>query len=128
MTIANMAPEYGATLSFFPTDSHTLDYLHTTGRPKEQVALVEEYTRANSLFDIGNAEGIEYSSVARLDLSEVVPSLAGPKRPQDRVPLKDLKTDFTTALTADSGFKGFGLSNDEARTPVKVGDQEVRHG
>eukprot|EP00927_Polykrikos_kofoidii_P061895 TRINITY_DN56719_c0_g1_i1.p1 TRINITY_DN56719_c0_g1~~TRINITY_DN56719_c0_g1_i1.p1 ORF type:complete len:891 (+),score=148.91 TRINITY_DN56719_c0_g1_i1:53-2725(+) len=128
MTIANMAPEYGATLSFFPIDSHTLDYLRLTGRPEAQVALVQEYAEANSMFDIGSAEGIKYSSVARLDLSEVVPCLAGPKRPQDRVSLKDLKSDFTKALTAEQGLKGFGLSAEEASKPVKVGDREVNHG
>lgn len=127
MTIANMCPEYGATVGFFPVDRHTLQYLRTTGRPDAQVALIEEYSKANGLFGGGAAEK-SYSSVAHLDLSTVVPCVAGPKRPQDRVPVAGLKQDFDASLTGEHGPKGFGLSEDQAAAPTVVNGTEVRHG
>jgi aconitate hydratase len=86
-TIGNMAPEYGATCGIFPVDAETLRYLEFSGRPKEQVELVEEYTREQGMFHEEGDEPAEYSDTLELDLSEVEPSLAGPRRPQDRVPL-----------------------------------------
>ncbi|MBS0189508.1 MAG: aconitate hydratase AcnA [Phycisphaerales bacterium] len=100
-TIANMAPEYGATMGFFPVDQATLDYLRFTGRDEATVALVEEYCKANGLFWTPGSAEPEFTDVAELDLSTVQPSLAGPKRPQDRVLLKDVKNAWHKEL-ADS--------------------------
>ncbi len=97
-TIANMAPEYGATMGFFPVDEVTLQYLARTGRDAEQVALVESYCRAQKLFRTDETPDPVYSEVLELDLDTVVPSLAGPKRPQDLVPLTDLERNFATSL------------------------------
>ncbi|HNR00821.1 MAG TPA: aconitase family protein, partial [Trueperaceae bacterium] len=90
-TIANMAPEYGATMGFFPVDDVALDYLRLTSRPKELLDLVERYCKENMLFWSPGAKDPEFTSVLELDLGSVQPSLAGPKRPQDRVPLRDMK-------------------------------------
>jgi len=99
-TIANMGPEYGATCGLFPIDQETLDYLRLTGRSEEQVALVEAYVKAQGVFHTAAAPEADYSETLTLDLGTVVPSLAGPKRPQDRVPLTDLATHFPAALAA----------------------------
>jgi aconitate hydratase len=96
-TIGNMSPEYGSTCAIFPVDDETLTYLRLTGRPDEQVALVEAYAKAQGMWHDPAAEP-RYSERVELDLSTVVPSLAGPKRPQDRVPLTDAKAMFRTAL------------------------------
>lgn len=111
-TIANMAPEYGATCGFCPIDEETLNYLRLTGRPEEQVALVEAYAKQNQLFYDG-ANTPTYTRVIQLDLSTVHSSVAGPKRPQDRIPLGDVAENFQTSLTNPSGPKGFGLTTDE---------------
>jgi aconitate hydratase len=103
-TIGNMSPEYGSTCAIFPIDAETLRYLRFTGRPEEQVALVEAYAKEQGLWHDPDAEPA-YSETLSLDLSSIVPSLAGPKRPQDRVPLSDAKSSFRLALrdyTADS--------------------------
>jgi aconitate hydratase len=97
-TIANMAPEYGATCGIFPVDDETLRYLRFTGRPDEQVALVEAYMKEQGLFHTPETPEAEYSATLSLDLSTVVPSIAGPKRPQDRVVLTDAKRAFREAL------------------------------
>jgi aconitate hydratase len=97
-TIANMAPEYGATIGFFPIDDETLSYLRFTGRPKDQVALVEAYAKEQGLFRKDDAPEAAFSDTLELDLATVIPSLAGPKRPQDRVPLVDVKKTFRTEL------------------------------
>jgi len=99
-TIANMGPEYGATCGLFPIDRETLDYLRLTGRSEEQVALVEAYAKAQGVFHTAEAPAADYSETLELDLGTIVPSLAGPKRPQDRVPLTDLATHFPKALAA----------------------------
>ena len=96
-TIGNMSPEYGATCGFFPVDQQTLDYLRLTGRPEERVALVEAYCKENSLWHEPEEEPA-YSQVVELDLGDVEPSLAGPRRPQDRVPLADAKPSFLAQL------------------------------
>ncbi|MGQ0646078.1 MAG: aconitate hydratase AcnA [Gemmatimonadaceae bacterium] len=99
-TIANMAPEYGATMGFFPADRETLKYLQLSGRSEEHVALVEAYCRAQGLFrEDGMAEPV-FTDVLELDLSAVVPSLAGPKRPQDRIPLTEVKANYAASLKA----------------------------
>ena len=96
-TIGNMSPEYGATCGFFPVDQATLDYLRMTGRPAERIALVEAYCKEQGLFHDPDDEPT-YSEVLELDLGDVEPSLAGPRRPQDRVPLSDAKSSFLAAL------------------------------
>jgi aconitate hydratase len=102
-TIGNMSPEYGATCGIFPVDAETLRYLEFSGRPKERVALVEAYTKEQGLFHDEDAEEATYSDTLELDLSSVEPSLAGPKRPQDRVPVSDAKGAFAAAFEEDYG-------------------------
>ena len=97
-TIANMAPEYGATCGIFPIDQETINYLHLSGRDAEQVALVEAYAKAQGMWREDNAQEAQYSEHLSLDLGSIVPSLAGPKRPQDRVPLSDSKQMFAEAF------------------------------
>ncbi|HET9838486.1 MAG TPA: aconitate hydratase AcnA [Candidatus Angelobacter sp.] len=97
-TIANMAPEYGATCGIFPVDETTLNYLRTTGRKPEQIALVEAYCKEQGLFHSAQSADAEYSQVVELDLSTVEPSVAGPRRPQDRAPLSKAKESFEAAL------------------------------
>jgi aconitate hydratase len=116
-TIGNMSPEYGATCGIFPVDAETLRYLEFTGRPKELVALVEAYTKEQGLFHDENSEEATYSDTLELDLSTVEPSLAGPKRPQDRVRLSEAHEAFAEALASDLGENGHGHalhSHDEA--------------
>ena len=108
-TIGNMAPEYGATIGFFPIDSVTLDYLRFTGRDEETVALVEAYCKAQGMFWTPGSPEPEYTDVLELDLSTVQPSMAGPKRPQDRVELKNIKAEFLKSLGAPLGNTSFGL-------------------
>ncbi len=108
-TIANMAPEYGATMGYFPVDSVTLDYLRQTGRSKANVDLVERYCKEQGLFRTDDGPKLNYTKTMSLDLGTVVPSLAGPKRPQDRVPLTQMKKSFNESLTAPIGKTGFGL-------------------
>src|SRR3954468_9495949 len=102
-TIGNMAPEYGATCGIFPVDAETLRYLEFSGRPPERVELVEAYCRAQGLFHEPDSEDAVYSDTLELDLGEVVPSLAGPKRPQDRVALTDAASDFLVELAELTG-------------------------
>jgi aconitate hydratase len=104
-TIANMAPEYGATMGFFPVDSVTIDYLRFTGRDEATVALVEAYSKASGLFWDKNSPEPEFTDILELDLSTVIPSLAGPKRPQDRVALKDVKAAWHKDLVDSFGKK-----------------------
>ena len=99
-TIGNMAPEYGATIGFFPIDHQTLDYLRLTNRPPEQIALVEAYAKAQGMFLSEDSPEPEYSDTLELDLAQVVPSLAGPKRPQDRINLPEVKKNFLATLSA----------------------------
>ena len=108
-TIANMAPEYGATMGFFPIDAETLRYLRLTGRPAAQVELVERYTKEQGLFRTAEARLPEFTSRLSLDLGSVVPSLAGPKRPQDRVALPEVKRSFAESLTAPLAERGFAM-------------------
>jgi aconitate hydratase len=126
-TIGNMSPEYGSTCAIFPVDAETLRYLRFTGRPEEQVALVEAYTKEQGLWHDPDAEPA-YSETLSLDLSSIVPSLAGPKRPQDRVPLSEAKDSFRVALGDYADSDGIQTSMDEgiaetfpASDPVAVG-------
>jgi aconitate hydratase len=108
-TIANMAPEYGATMGFFPIDAETLAYLRLTGRERSHIELVERYTKEQGLFRTDAAPTPEFTKRMALDLGTVVPSLAGPKRPQDRVPLVAVKETFAESLTAPTAKRGFAL-------------------
>jgi len=119
-TIANMAPEYGATTGFFPIDEETLRYLIGTGRSEEQVELVERYCKEQGLFHDANTPEPEFSDTLELDMTTVKPALAGPKRPQDRIDLDQMKKNWESALSAPVGPRGFGLSSDELNTQVKV--------
>jgi aconitate hydratase len=97
-TIANMSPEFGSTCAIFPIDEETIRYLELTGRPAEQIALVEAYAKAQGLWRINGAPAADYTDVVELDLSTVEPSLAGPKRPQDRVPLRNAKAVYQSSV------------------------------
>lgn len=112
-TIANMAPEYGATMGFFPTDSETLRYMRRTGRPEELVQLIESYTKAQGLFRTDDISDPVFSSTLELDLSTVETSLAGPKRPQDRIILKNMKQTFEASLTSNDPTMGFNLAKEK---------------
>ena len=131
-TIANMAPEYGATMGFFPIDEETLAYLRLTGRPAEQVTLVERYMKEQGLFHTAAAAVPEFTKRLSLDLGSVVPSLAGPKRPQDRVALRDVKKTFAESLTAPTAKRGFALDGPAlARTGTvreNGHDSTIHHG
>ncbi len=111
-TIANMAPEYGATCGFFPVDERTLDYLRLTGREEAAVAGVEAYAKVQGLWYAEDADEKAYTAVLELNLDNVVPALAGPKRPQDRVNLDEMKTHFVHSLTHDLGHHGHGLTKE----------------
>ena len=112
-TIANMAPEYGATCGFFPVDERTIEYLRLTGRDEEALAGVEAFSKAQGLwYNAGDAEKT-YTDVLELDLGTILPALAGPKRPQDRVDLKNMKSHFVESLTNELGFEGHGLDKSE---------------
>lgn len=126
--IANMSPEYGATMGFFPIDDATLQYLRITGRSEEQVDLVERYCKEQGLFR-QKEQAPDFDDLVELDLSTVEPSLAGPKRPQDRVTVKNVKKSFDEALTRSPEERGFGLSEADLSRRATVGDRgELRHG
>ena len=113
-TIANMAPEYGATMGFFPVDEECCRYLTATGRTDAQVSAFREYFKAQGLFGMPKAGDIEYSQTMGLDLASVVPSVAGPKRPQDRINLSDVKAKFGELLTGQTSASGYGKTFAEA--------------
>jgi aconitate hydratase len=119
-TIANMAPEYGATMGFFPIDAECSNYLRATGRDDSAVALYEAYYKAQGLWGIPQRGDIDYSTELSLDLATVVPSVAGPKRPQDRIELPKLKQEFVDAFSKPVAENGFGKKAEEfsRRTPV----------
>jgi aconitate hydratase len=107
--IANMSPESGATATYFPVDAQTLDYLRRTGRESSQVELVESYFKIQSLFRESGAPSPDFSQVIEIELSQITPTIAGPKRPQDVIRLTDLKSEFEHMLTAEKGLHGYGL-------------------
>jgi aconitate hydratase len=131
-TIGNMAPEYGATIGYFPVDTETLRYMRLTGRSEEVVARTEAYMRGQGLFRDAISPDPEFTETLELDLGSVVPSLAGPKRPQDRVALSDMKSVFQNALTAPVKERGYELSPEaltrEAVFGTNGGTQKMRHG
>jgi aconitate hydratase len=135
-TIANMAPEYGATMGYFPIDTESVDYLKATGRTKEQIEAFESYFKAQNLFGMPTKEdGIVYSTDLELNLADVHPSVAGPKRPQDRISLPNLKSQFLAALDKPLTENGFGKKGaEDAHTTVTLNgsrpatDVDIKHG
>ena len=130
-TLANMAPEYGATMGFVPVDNETLNYLRGTGRPDSLVQRVECYCKAQGIFRTSNTPDPEFSDTLELDLSTVEPALAGPKRPQDRVNLSQMQPTWQKTLRASRKDRGFELSENEIETSVPVqgiSSVELKHG
>ncbi|KAI6687507.1 hypothetical protein NL676_024335 [Syzygium grande] len=133
-TIAHMSPEYGATMGFFPLDHLTLQYLRLTGRSDETMSMIEAYLHANKMFVDYNEPQQEraYTSYLQLDLADVEPSVAGPKRPHDRVPLKDMKADWHACLDNRVGFKGFAIPKEAQDRVVSFSfhgiPAELKHG
>jgi aconitate hydratase len=119
-TIANMSPEYGATMGFFPIDDETIKYLKLTGRSDDQVSLVESYAKEQGLFWTKEKPEPAYSDVVEFDISNVEPCLAGPKRPQDKVLLKEMKASFLKSLTTLPSERGFGLREEDLSKSVRV--------
>ena len=120
-TLSNMCPEYGATIGFFPPDAETMNYLRLTGRDEAHVDFVEAYLKAQGLFGIPRLGEVEYSDVLEIDLNDIEPSIAGPKRPQDRIALSDVKETFNELLTRPVAEDGFGAT-------VAENSREITHG
>jgi len=127
-TIANMAPEYGATMGFFPVDEVTVQFMKNTGRTAEEVAAFEAYFKAQGLFGIPKAGSIDYSNVVELDLDSIVPSLAGPKRPQDRIALPAMKDTFNTLFSKPIAENGFNQPADKLNTRYATGKDDLKIG
>jgi aconitate hydratase len=128
-TIANMAPEYGATMGFFPIDAECSNYLRATGRDEKHVATYEAYYKAQGLWGIPQKGQIDYSQVVELDLGTVVPSVAGPKRPQDRIELQNLKSNFVGSFSKPVTENGFGKKAEEFSTvKAEVNGTKIGHG
>ena len=130
--VANMSPEYGATMGYFPVDAETLRYMRLSGRPEDVIERTEAYCHAQGLFRDADTPEPEYTETLELDLGSVVPSLAGPKRPQDRVALSDMKSVFQKALTAPVKERGYELKPEAVERKGKVGTNggaiEIGHG
>jgi aconitate hydratase len=128
-TIANMAPEYGATMGFFPVDARTIDYFKGTGRTAAEIEAFEAYFKAQGLFGVPRAGDIDYSGVVTLDLSTVAPSLAGPKRPQDRIEITYLTRQFKSLFSKPMSDNGFNQNADKlARTYTADNGRTLRNG
>jgi aconitate hydratase len=131
-TIANMAPEYGATIGFFPVDDETLSYMRRTGRDESLITLVERYCKEQGIYRTNSTPDPEFIDTLELDLSTVEPSLAGPLRPQDRILLRDMQTAFQKALRAPVGPQGYALSEDKLAQKITYRDNghsaEMTHG
>lgn len=136
-TLANMSPEYGATCGIFPIDQETLTYLRLTGRSEELIALVEAYSKQQGLFCEYGSEEVVYSDLLEVDLTNVEPSLAGPKRPQDRVPLKDAKKNFTFSLgqilsqprtAAPDAVRDAGVKQSAVKIQIDGKEHQLDHG
>ena len=119
-TISNMAPEYGATIGFFAVDHETLNYLKLTNRPPSLIALVEKYCKEQGLYRTDDMPEPEFSEIVELDLATVVPSIAGPKRPHDRIPLSEVRRSFALSLQAPFDQRGFNLSGDSLKKKTSV--------
>ena len=131
-TVANMAPEYGATMGFFPTDEETLNYFNLTGRDPEKVKLIGDYYKQQELFGIPlKKEDIDYTQVIELDLSTIVPSVAGPKRPQDRISLPEMGNDFRKLFGQTKKEGGFEKKSDELKKEFALSNEKkgpIHHG
>ncbi|MCA9406091.1 MAG: aconitate hydratase AcnA, partial [Candidatus Omnitrophica bacterium] len=130
-TISNMAPEYGATIGIFPIDDETLNYYRLTGRTDEEVALVEAYMKEQGMFYNPATKDPEFTDTLELDLSTVQPCLAGPKRPQDRIALSDMKTSFDSILSTPVDKRGFGLKDEQLKSTAVVkngASTTIEHG
>ncbi|EFA77648.1 putative iron regulatory protein [Heterostelium album PN500] len=132
-TISNMAPEYGATMGYFPADKNTIAYLSNTGRSEEQLTYIEQYLSSQHLLcNYQSEQHPIYSSTIELDLSTVVPSISGPKRPHDRVSVSKLQEDFASCLKSPVGFKGYGLTPEQiakkATLNFKGKEYTITHG
>jgi aconitate hydratase len=132
-TMANMAPEYGATMGFFPVDDKTIDYFHGTGRTKDEIELFQSYFKAQGMYGMPRAGQIDYSKVVRLDLGTVAPSLSGPRRPQDRIEIGHVKNTFTSLFSKPPAENGFNqpaghlltrhhVRSDDARVDERASD------
>lgn len=119
-TVANMCPEYGATCAYFPVDEATLKYLRSTGRPEGHIAMVEQYYKAQGMFRTKDSEKPVFSNEISINLSEIKPSLAGPKRPQDRIDLTDMKKSFSFLLTAPIDKGGYDQKEDKINQSVEI--------
>ncbi len=126
-TIANMAPEYGATMGFFPVDEATCSYFEATGRSQDEIDLLRSYYEAQGLFGIPLEGQCDYTRVIEIDLSSISPSVAGPRRPQDRINLSDLGKSFASLVTKPAGDGGYGKHDLDNRYEVE-GDGTIRHG
>ena len=127
-TIANMAPEYGATMGFFPVDDVTVNFMRNTGRTDAEVAAFEAYFKAQNLFGIPQAGDIDYTSVVELDLSSITPSLAGPKRPQDRILLNAMQDSFNTLYSKPLAENGFNQPAEKLAQRFPTGQGELAIG
>ncbi len=131
-TISNMAPEQGSTVSFFPVDDKTLDYMRLTGRSPDQIELTECYTKTQGLFRTDTSPDPIFTETMEINLGTIEPALAGPKRPQDRIPLSEVGPTYKQILTAPSGFKGLGLSPHDlgrsAIVSINDKDETITHG
>jgi aconitate hydratase len=128
-TIANMAPEYGATMGFFPVDDKTIAYFRGTGRTEAEISAFEAYYKAQRMYGVPKAGSIDYSQDLAMDLSSVMPSLAGPKRPQDRINLDDVKKTFTNLFSAPLKDSGFAKKPEELQRPYRTYDGlDIRNG
>jgi aconitate hydratase len=128
-TIANMAPEYGATMGFFPVDDKTIDYFEGTGRTKAEIDAFESYFRAQGLFGVPKAGQIDYSSLLELDLATVTPSLAGPKRPQDRIEIGKVKSTFADLFSKPVAANGFNKDASTLDQPYRTSaGTDIRNG
>ncbi len=127
-TIANMAPEYGATMGFFPVDDVTVQFMKNTGRTADEVAAFEAYFKAQGLFGIPTAGSIDYSSLVELDLDSIVPSLAGPKRPQDRITLPAMRDTFNSLFSKPIAENGFNQAADKLNTRYATGKDGLEIG
>ncbi|VVE67455.1 aconitate hydratase [Pandoraea anapnoica] len=119
-TIANMAPEYGATMGFFPVDEKTIDYFKGTGRTKAEIDAFESYFKAQNLFGVPKTDSIDYTKTLKLDLGTVAPSLAGPKRPQDRIEIGNVKSTFRDLFTKPVAENGFNLTQEQLDATYKT--------
>jgi aconitate hydratase len=132
-TIANMAPEYGATMGFFPIDDETIAFMRRTGRDENLLKMVEAYCREQGLYRTANSSDPEFLDVLELDLGEIVPSIAGPKRPQDRIKLPEVKESFARSFVSPVGPRGFGRRPEDLKTSATVTYDdgvtgELKHG